>query len=86
MKRFLGTAEYTARFEFEVKPNVVREFNLFVDTGSSWTWVNTCDPIANPFWKTKTCPSFYLNIDGATSIKCTNKNKFIIYGSGLVAG
>ena len=34
-------------------------FNLLADTGSSWTWVKSCDKEMYTFWQDNQCPSYY---------------------------
>ena len=32
--------------------------DLLIDTGSSWTWVYSCDKEKNPYWQDHYCPYF----------------------------
>ena len=54
-------------------------FDLLVDTGSTWNWVNACalDESGN-------CPPFFLDMRKQTDLECTGETKYIKYGLGSV--
>ena len=51
--------------------------NLLVDTGSSWTWVKSCDKTQFPYWESHSCPEYYFDEAASTSLTCTDKTRFI---------
>lgn len=56
-------------------------FDLLVDTGSTWNWVNSCG-----VGEIGACPSFFMDMRKQTNMHCTGKTKFIKYGIGSVEG
>ena len=51
--------------------NETQTFNLLVDTGSSWTWVNSCNKAFNSYWKYNDCPKYYFDMTKSSTIKCS---------------
>lgn len=56
-------------------------FNLLVDTGSSWNWVQSC----GPNFKGE-CPAYYFNTSSSSSLECTEEYKYIRYASMWING
>jgi hypothetical protein len=58
-------------------------FNLLIDTGSSWNWINACN-----FNKTSdaACPEFFFNPNRSSSLQCSGDIKKINYGLGETEG
>ena len=57
-----------------------------MDTGSSWTFVKTCDSKLEPIWKTKSCPDIYFNSDLSATFNLTEEPHEITYGNNPVSG
>lgn len=57
-----------------------------LDTGSSWTWVNSCNSDVNDFWNYNECPFYYYDEDESSTLECTDENKYIKYGIGELWG
>jgi hypothetical protein len=80
---------FLARITFGKSSNSSEEqqtFNLLVDTGSSWTWVNSCNKAYNPYWTKNKCPSYYFDMTKSTTLKCSKNTKYIKYGVGEING
>jgi len=79
---------FLAKITFGTSSNKSEEqtFNLLVDTGSSWTWVNSCNKAYNPYWNENKCPSYYFDMTKSTSLKCSKETKYIKYGVGEIDG
>jgi hypothetical protein len=62
--------------------------NLMIDTGSSWTWVNSCNSDVNEYWDREgnECPFYYFDEDESTSLECSDETKYIKYGIGELYG
>jgi hypothetical protein len=58
-----------------------QEFNLLIDTGSTWTWVNTCMD------EDDDCPPYFFDIHkDPENHDCTENRKRIVYGMGSIDG
>ena len=79
---------FLARITFGVSVNKSEEqtFNLLVDTGSSWTWVNSCNKAYNSYWNENSCPFYYFDMTKSTTLKCSKRTKYIKYGVGEIDG
>lgn len=77
---------YQAKIIFGTTEGRDQTLNLLADTGSSWTWVKSCDKSQYPYWDSHTCPDYYFDEAASSSLTCTDKQKFIRYGSGSVNG
>lgn len=76
-------AAYTTSVSFGAKIGGQQQaFDLLVDTGSSWTWVEACNSDVFGRWKTNTCPDYLFNEDISPSYASTQESKTIVYGSG----
>lgn len=74
---------YLAEIQFGTSP---QSFDLLLDTGSSWTWVDSCNSEIHPQWKENECPEYYFNEDASSTLQCTDEYKFIKYGRGAMNG
>ena len=63
----------------------LQPIEILLDTGSSWTWVNSCNPDAN-YWKQHECPSFFFDQTKSSSISYSGEEKYIKYGIGSMTG
>ena len=52
--------------------------DLLVDTGSSWSWVMSCNKHENDYWENNTCP--YFDMTTSSSLSPMEKEKQIVYG------
>ena len=56
-------------------------FNLLVDTGSSWNWVNSCHSESPG-----ECPDYFYDLEMSSSVECGTETKHIKYGIGEIEG
>ena len=76
-------AAYTTSVSFGTRIGGTQQaFELLVDTGSSWTWVEACNSDVYSRWKTTTCPYYLFDEDVSPSYASTRESKTIVYGSG----
>lgn len=71
-------------------PSDSQTFDLLVDTGSSWNWVNTCSGEFQTYRdqakNNATCPSYYFDSKKSPTLSCSSEQKYIRYGSGATLG
>ena len=80
-------AAYTASISFGTRIGGLQQaFELLMDTGSSWTWVEACNSDVYGRWKTTTCPDYLFDEDISPSYASTPESKTIVYGSGTTKG
>lgn len=71
--------------------------NFHIDTGSSWTWLYTCDvselmkqlepnEAIRKARAERVCKSYMHNLDKSMSGSCTTQYKYIKYGTGSANG
>ena len=53
---------------------------MLVDTGSSWSWVKSCDPSRSSYWQDNSCPYFRQN--DSSTLTSTGEDHSIEYGGG----